>query len=160
MIYARMLGLLLVAGALFAPMPGGAMVSGFQTEDLQADARRARAQGVPILLLFSADYCTYCDRLMEEFLEPMRRSGEYDDRVLIREVKIDDYGSMTDFDGARVNPEDLAYRYDISVVPTLLLLDTDGRELTKRIVGLGTVEFFGLYLDDAISRSVAKLKNP
>ena len=136
----------------------GSLSPDFQTSDLAADGRLARELGVAILLLFGADYCSYCTRLIEEFLDPMRRSGDYDDLILIREVKIDGYRSLRDFGGRQVSPEELAYRYDISVTPTLLLLDPEGRELTKRIVGLGTVEFFGLYLDDSIARSISKLK--
>ena len=156
--HSRIAPLLVAALALLVPAAAGAAPDGFQTDDLAADGRWAKDRGVPILLLFSADYCTYCARLMEEFLEPMGRSGEYADRVLIRELKIDGYRDVKDFAGRTVSPEDLAYRYNISVTPTLLQVDVEGRELVKRIVGLGTVDFFGLYLDDAIARALARLK--
>ena len=156
--HSRIAPLLVAALVLLAPAAAGAAPDGFQTDDLAADGRWAKDSGVPILLLFSADYCTYCARLMEEFLEPMGRSGDYKDRVLIREVKIDSYRDVKDFAGRTVSPEDLAYRYDVSVTPTLLLVDAHGHELVKRIVGLGTVDFFGLYLDEAIARALARLK--
>jgi thioredoxin-related protein len=156
--YSRIAPILAAAWVLLVPAAVGVPLDRFQTDDLAADGRRARDRGVPILLLFSADYCTYCARLMEEFLEPMDRSGEYDDNILIREVKIDSYRNVVDFAGRRVSPEDLAYRYHLSVTPTLLLVDANGRELVQRIVGLGTEDLFGLYLDDAIARALARLK--
>ena len=41
--------------------------------------------------------------------------------------------------------------------PTILFLDHRGRELTQRMVGLGTVDFFGLYLDAAIAAARARI---
>ena len=100
--YLRTLSVVLAAIAVPVPSPVEAGEVGLHTRDLKTDAQHARARRVPILLLFSADYCTYCVRLVEEFLSPMQRSGEYDTRVLIREVKIDDYGFVRDFSGNRV----------------------------------------------------------
>ena len=129
----------------------------FSNLDLYRDGRLAEEQRIPVMLLFSADYCEYCTRLMEEFLIPMHRSGEYHDRVLIRELKIDSYIAVRDFDNRSTQPEDLAYRYNISLTPTILFLDHRGRELTARMVGFGPVDFFGLYLDAAIDSAQARL---
>jgi len=149
---------LALATALFPaelPAPGH---DGFTTHDLHQDGKLSRERHLPVLLLFSADYCTFCVRLIEEFLQPMRISGEYDDKVLIREIKIDSHRPMRDFQNRAVSPEDLAYRYNISVTPTVLFVDAHGRELTQRMVGLGTVEFYGLYLDDAIEKALSRLR--
>ncbi len=129
----------------------------FSSHDLYRDARLSEHNRLPVLLLFSADYCGFCARVMEEFLIPMHRSGEYRDKVLIRELKIDGYESVRDFDNQPTMPEDLAYRYNISVTPTILFLDHRGKELTRRMVGLGTVDFFGLYLDAAIDSARTRL---
>ncbi len=146
----------LVLGAVLGLHPAWAEHS-FASPDLSRDARLSEEKGLPMLVLFSADYCRYCTRLSEEFLVPMQRSGEYRDRVLIREIRIDNYATLRDFEGQPTMPEDLAYRYDISVTPTILFLDHRGRELTQRMVGLGTVDFFGLYLDAAIASARARL---
>ncbi len=146
----------LVLGAVLGPHPAWADYS-FASPDLSQDARLSEERRLPVMLLFSADYCGFCTRLSEEFLVPMQRSGEYRDRVLIREIRIDNYATLRDFEGQPTMPEDLAYRYDISVTPTILFLDHRGRELTQRMVGLGTVDFFGLYLDAAIASARARL---
>ncbi len=129
----------------------------FSSHDLYRDARLAEDRRQPVLLLFSADYCGFCTRVLQEFLLPMHRSGEYRDKVLIRELKIDSDTTIRDFENHPTMPEDLAYRYNISVTPTILFLDHRGRELTARIVGLSTVDFFGLYLDEAIASARARL---
>ena len=61
-----------------------------QALDLQKDAELARTQQSPILLMVSAHYCSYCDLLKEKIIQPMIASGDYENRVLIRELLIDD----------------------------------------------------------------------
>jgi len=148
----------MLATVLFPAKVPAPVHDGFTTYDLHRDGELSRERHLPVLLLFSADYCGFCARLTEEFLQPMRISGEYDDKVLIREVKIDSHRSMRDFQNRTVSPENLAYRYNISVTPTVLLVDAHGRELTQRMVGLGTLEFYGLYLDDAIEQAQMRLR--
>lgn len=127
------------------------------SEDLQRDAREAEARGVPLLLVFSADYCEYCDQLEEEFLRPMLISGDYDHRVLIRMLKLGKGSSVRDFAGRDIATDDLATGYRVRVTPTMLFLDKEGRELTPRMVGINTPEFFGGYLDRAIEEAAAAL---
>ncbi len=124
--------------------------------DLQAAAREADEREIPILLSFSAHYCGYCDLLEEEFLQPMLISGDYEDKVLIGKILIDDEQRIRDFTGVSTSGPELADRYRIDLTPTLVLLDGRGDELTHRLVGLTTLDFFGGYLDNAIDEALAK----
>ncbi len=87
----------------------------------------------------------------------MQRNRDYDGKVLMRILKMD--GSyITDFDGRRVEPGDLAVRYGAAVAPTVVLLDYQGQLLTERLLGLTTPDFYGGYLDDAIDQSLQRLR--
>ena len=44
------------------------------------------------------------------------------------------------------------------MTPTLLFVDSQGRELAERMVGVTTLEFYGGYLDQAIDASSDKLR--
>ena len=142
-----------------AEVAGGAHTV-IEARDLHADAGRVERDGVAILLMFSAQHCGYCARVREEFLLPMASGTAYAKKVIIRETRVDDPRPLRDFDSQPVLPRDLAWRYDVSLTPTILFLDGRGRELTKRIVGLGTPDFFGLYLDAAIDQARATLNSP
>ncbi|RMG30258.1 MAG: hypothetical protein D6721_04240 [Gammaproteobacteria bacterium] len=124
-----------------------------RVQDLQALGREARARGLPILLAFMASDCAYCETVEEDFLVPMLISGDYDDRVLIRKVVIDGNAWLRDFDGRRIDPEDLARRYGVRMTPTLLFLDPGGREIAERMVGLTTPDFYGGYIDAGIAQA-------
>ncbi|VAX13855.1 hypothetical protein MNBD_GAMMA24-1696 [hydrothermal vent metagenome] len=147
--------ILLLSGPAF-PATAGTEIQVPQTTDLQADAALAQARRLPLLIMFSLDECPYCMVVREEFLDPMQRNSNYDNKVLMRILKMDgDY--VTDFDGRRVPVDDLAVRYGASVAPTVVLLDHRGRMLTKRLLGISTPDFYGVYLDAAIDKSLQRL---
>jgi thioredoxin-related protein len=128
-----------------------------QVQDLRIEAKQAEQKRVPILVMFGADHCTYCKRLEADFLKPMHDGGFYNDKVLIRHVLVGD-GSLIDFDGQKVTGSELAERYGITVTPTVVFLDPKGRQLTHKMVGLTTPEYYGSYLDQAIETSLDRMR--
>ena len=85
-------------------------------------------------------------------------SGEYEDRVLIREVVVDDAGDLTDFAGRKVSPFAVADRYDALLTPTVLLVGPDGRVLVDRMIGISNEEMYLWYLDRALDNATAVLR--
>lgn len=124
-------------------------------EDLgdEADDRK-----LPILLMFSMDGCPYCVILEDNYLLPMLRSGDYQDKVIIRMVKVDDYATLTDFKGNRVDAEDFSSRYGAYVTPTMVFLDNEGNEIAPRLVGIGTEGFFAGDIDKAIETALSRIR--
>jgi thioredoxin-related protein len=124
-----------------------------QAVDLRADGERAANMGVPILLAVTQEGCSYCDLLKRSVLRPMILSGEYSERVIIRELSTDPVVPVTVFDGRERASDALAREYSATVVPTVLLLDPRGKPLHKPITGINTVELYGYYLDRAIEEA-------
>jgi thioredoxin-related protein len=87
-------------------------------------------------------------------------SGEYEDRVILRKLSIDYGEDVTGFDGRKMVNRMLFHEYDGIVTPTLVLADHSGQPLTKPLVGINTVEFFGWYLDQAIDSALTRLRTP
>ena len=113
---------------------------------------------LPVLLVFSADHCPYCELLETEILKPMLLSGQYEQKVIIRKIDTDAASEVHDFDGQKISVQDLMSRYKVFVTPTMLFLGPDGKELSERLVGINTVEMFGGLVDDAIEVSLHKLR--
>lgn len=134
----RLVGLLFAA-ALALPV-GAATDTVPETYDLSTRGPLAARPDLPLLLVFVADDCFYCERLAEEVLVPMLRSGDYDERVVIRAVNLTGR-KLVGFDGASVDPWDFAGRYDVKVTPTMVLVDHEGTLLADPLVGLGPVEY-------------------
>lgn len=129
------------------------------TNNLAKDAQAAQSDCKPLLLEFSANSCSYCQLLEEEVLNPTLLNRSYDQRVLMRKLVIDEQTSVTDFDGSgKVSPGQLASRYKVFVTPTLVFVDSHGTELAERMVGVTTLEFYGGYLDAALDKAKAVLR--
>jgi len=126
--------------------------------DLETDAVHANNQDVPILVMFSASYCGYCSIVKDDFLKPMLLSGEYSDKVIIRVLEIDGDDDIRDIDGKLIDPAVIAERYNVQLTPTLAFVDANGKELSEKMIGLTTVDFYGGYLDEAISHSLMQIR--
>ena len=126
--------------------------------DLQKDAQAAREKNGVVLVIFAGTFCSYCDRVLNEFLIPMSRNRQYQEKLVMRRLVVSDDSPIRDFEGRPSTPRKLARQYGYSLVPTVLLLDAKGRMLAKPVVGLTTVDYYGMYLDEAIDLAVNKIR--
>jgi thioredoxin-related protein len=122
-------------------------------KDLAAETRDPR----PLVLMFSASDCGYCRQLEADELLPTVRSGDYAVRVRMRKISLDSGESVMDFDGRSTPTDEIASRYRVWVTPTVILLGPDGTELSERLVGVGTPDFYGAYLDRSIRQAERRL---
>ncbi len=129
-----------------------------EVDDLQALGRMAREASVPILLMFASEDCHFCERLEAEVLGPMTLAGDDPRRVLLRKIMLETPDSLRDFQGREISADELARRKGVDMVPTLYLLDGDGRELVPRIVGYTSPDFYPAYLDQAIDVARVRLR--
>jgi thioredoxin-related protein len=126
--------------------------------DLVRDGSLSAAQELPIMLVFTANYCSYCTVLEEEFIKPMIISHDYDDKVIIRRLSIDGVDDIRNFDGQLISPDRYADHHNVFLTPTILFLDRHGRELAPRMIGINTIEMYGWHLDKAIEDSIKQLR--
>lgn len=147
---------LLAAIALLLSLPLAADEQLLVATDLRLEAQLSRARSLPIVIMLSAEGCTYCIQMEEQFLRPMVISGDYEEKAILRKIEVG--AELIDFAGRRVAVEEFAGRYRAFVTPTLLFLDSTGEALTDKMVGLTTPDFFGGYLDASIDDALARLR--
>lgn len=126
-------------------------------EDLNRLAAESKHRGIPIMLVVTQHQCGYCERMKSEVLQPMQLSGEYEERVLMRELTIDPGETVTNFQGRREEAATFAARYKVSVTPTLLFLAPDGEEAAERIRGINTVDYLLFYIEEAIDAATRRM---
>ena len=124
--------------------------------DLARDGRASASERKPILLFFDREECPYCEQALREYLVPMSRGG-WKDRALFRQVEIDRPLPLVDFEGKVTTHEELASRFAVSLSPTVMIVDGKGNLLSAPLVGLLTVDFYGAYLESALSEAARKL---
>ena len=129
-----------------------------KTTDLQVLALKANQNKLPILIMYAAEHCEYCERLEEDLLGPMHKSGQYNDRIIIRKVMIDSIESIKDFAGESVDAENFAFKQGVQVTPTLRFVDASGKQLAPEMVGYNTPEMYAAYIENAIESSRKAIK--
>jgi thioredoxin-related protein len=125
-----------------------------QVVDFREEAAAAAEMGVVLLLAVTREGCGYCAQLRRDFLAPMIRSGEYTDKVRIRELMMEPETAVRDFDGGVTTTAEIAARHGISITPTVLLLDSAGTRLRPPITGISNADMYGFYLDEAIAEAM------
>ena len=160
-----LLALLLTPWLLIAVFASSAAEASSQTDtvtvpqalNLRSDGIEAQAQDLVLILMLSRTDCSYCALLKREIIGPMIASGDYQDKVMIRELLLDSGTELIDFDGIRTRADAIARRYDETLTPTLLFLSPTGAELAAPRRGVNTLEFYAHYLDKAIDKARAAL---
>ncbi len=148
------LSVLIIAG----PAVGDPVVM-IQVSDLRDEARLAREKNLILVLEFSNDDCPFCRKLEDLFLVPMQRSAEYEDKILIRSVSLDSFETLVDFKGQSLSTSEFASRYDVSLTPTLVFLNADGVEMSDKLVGIWSEDYYGGFIDNRIDAARDKLKH-
>ena len=114
--------------------------------DLQALGQLAQSEKLPIVLMFSAQWCEFCDILKEEVLNPMAANPEYEGRIaFFRLIHIDrDDLPLVDFTGRRTTHHAFAEQFEVDLTPTVWIVDGEGRSIAEPLIGLpgGTVETY------------------
>ena len=122
-----------------------------KTSDLQQSAMTADKSGKVLVLYVTMDGCPYCAKLEADLLNTAYAMGELD---FVHFVKLEwTERRITDFDGARVSTASFMEQYGVVVTPTVLFLGASGEELSERLVGYQSEEFYWHYLMEGIAQS-------
>ena len=118
--------------------------------DLQADGIHSNAHTKPVIILYTASYCVYCEAVKEEFFNHIADDPEYLSRIILREIVIDDDTALLDFAGTSTSHRKYANQREISLVPTVGFYDARGNALTDPLIGVRLMDFYLWYLQQGI----------
>lgn len=127
-------------------------------ENLRAEGRQAQSRKLPIMLVFTSPFCIYCDRVKAEYLGPMVDDPAYRDKVIIRQIEAGGDIPLIGFDGRKTTHGAYAASQKIVMVPTIKVVDGQGRELAQPIVGFITPDFYFGYIQDAMDQGLEKMR--
>ena len=130
-----------------------------EENDFEKLAQQMKEENRGLVLMLHAEHCPYCQLMDEDILSPMVLSGEYDKRIFIRKLQIDEARDIKNFSGKTVEPSDVSDDFYASLTPTLVFLNHEGKQMAEQMVGINTVELFGAYLDNEIDNMMAKINN-
>ncbi|MFT5658998.1 MAG: thioredoxin-related protein [Gammaproteobacteria bacterium] len=135
--------------------PGVFATPGLETVDnLSLVGDEARQAKLVVIVLVTQPDCSFCEYVKSHHIEPMIRNNTLANIAVIRELDLEGI-SVTDFSGAAIEPGEFARRYDAEFSPSVLFLSADGAQLHEPIIGVGSRDYYGYYLDQAIEKSAA-----
>lgn len=111
-----------------------------ELQNLQTLGAQSQSQQLPILLMFGAQWCEYCELLNETVFEPMGLGGLYEGKVvLMRHVGVDEAAPIPNWEGELINKSKWAYELNADLTPTVLFFDGRGNEVAPRIIGIAEI---------------------
>jgi thioredoxin-related protein len=133
-------------------------------ESLAELAARAQRERRPVVVLFSREGCGWCEAIRREQLGHLAREAQARG-VLVVEFDLADArafrppASNERGEGwaSEDSPAALARRLGIRVAPTVAFLGRGG-ELAERLVGYGSPDFYGAYLDERIAQARSAIR--
>ena len=115
---------------------------------LPGAAQTAAAKKEPLVLLVSLPGCPYCEVVRRNYLLPGRR----DDGLHAWQLNITDRTTpLVGFNGKATTAAEQIAAWKAGFTPTVLFLGPAGQELAERLVGLGSPDFYGAYLDERLA---------
>lgn len=109
-----------------------------------------------VVALFSLPGCPYCEVVRRNYLRHLEGAVS---GVRVAEYVIGDERAFThagsDVDAPK-SPAALAKRLGIRIAPTVVFFGEGDRELADRLVGYGSADFYGGYLEGRIASALAR----
>jgi thioredoxin-related protein len=116
-----------------------------------------RASKRVLVLVIDQPGCEYCAYIYEHEIAPLRLAGEFNASAIFRRIDMTSEEPVTDFQGNATTERTFAKRYQVLVTPTLLFLGDEGATLHEAIVGVSSRDYYGYYLEKAISSARRQL---
>ncbi len=115
---------------------------------LPGAAQTAAAKKEPLVILVSLPGCPYCEVVRRNYLLPAQR----DAGLPAWQLNISDRSTpLVGFDGKATTAAAQIAAWKAGFTPTVLFLGPQGQELAERLVGLGSNDFYGAYLDERLA---------
>lgn len=111
-------------------------------------ARAAMEKGEPLVLLVSLPGCPYCELVRRNYLLPGRKNAN----LQAWQLSITDATTpLMGFDGKPTSAAAQINALKAGFTPTVLFLGPTGEELAERLVGAGSPDFYGFYLEERLT---------
>ena len=118
---------------------------------LQDELARALKAGQPLVLMVSLDGCPFRKIARENYLAPLVR----DQGLRVAQINMQHKESVKDIRGTNKTHEQLISELGVTIAPTLIFYVPAGREVAERLVGIGSEDFYGAYLDQRVAMARA-----
>jgi thioredoxin-related protein len=145
----------LLAVCALAAAPARAALASFPVPtSLQDELALALKAREPLVLMVSLDGCPFCKIARENYLAPLVR----EQGLRVVQINMQHKALVKDVRGTGKTQEQLIGELKVTVAPTLIFYGANGTEVAERLVGMGSEDFYGAYLDQRIATARANVR--
>lgn len=123
-------------------------------KSLRNELALALKSGNPLVVMVSLDGCPFCKAVREQHLAPMHEQ----EGLPVVQVDMHSTAALQDFNGLALTHDHMVRAWGIKIAPSLLFFGADGVEVAPRLVGIGSMDYYGSHLDRRLSQARAAIK--
>lgn len=132
-----------------------------ELQDLQTLAQKAEAKNLPIMITVGAEWCDFCYVLKKNVLDPMMLGGDYEGKKLyMRYLSLEDDTPIPGIAGEKMVKREWAEKHKADLTPTVIFIDSYGREVADKIVGISALELYMGLIHQRLNQAYKNLGNP
>ena len=138
-----------------AASPARAALASFPVPaSLQDELAMAMGAREPLVVMVSLDGCPFCKIARENYLAPLVR----EQGLRVVQLNMQHKELVKDVRGFGKTHEQLIAELKVTMAPTLLFYGRNGTEVAERLVGIGSEDFYGAYLDQRVATARAAVR--
>src|ERR1035437_8511220 len=144
---ALLLGTVHAIGAESATLPAA--------KSLRDELTLALQGGNPLVVLVSLDGCPFCKMVRELYLRPLRQQQG----LPVVQVDMRSASVAQDFNGTALTHDGLVHAWNVTLAPTVLFFGRNGAEVAPRLEGMGSLDYYGAFLDARLEQARSAVKS-
>ncbi len=110
--------------------------------------------GNPLVVMVSLDGCPFCKTAREHYLSPLR----HQQGLPVVQMDMRSAAAVQDFKGAALTHDTLVRAWSVAIAPTVLFFGHAGAEVAPRLLGAGSRDYYGAYLEQRLAQARSALK--
>lgn len=131
-----------------------------EATDFSVLSAQSKKDHLPIAIYFNMTKINASKRLKDMAILPMIENGILDGYVHMVQVTVDaEDEKIKDFYGEPVKPKFFQEMYNVTSIPSIVFVDADGNEISKRMTNSGAYDYVPYYLKQRINQALKELGN-
>lgn len=131
-----------------------------EATDFSVLSKQSKKDNLPIAIYFNMSKINASKRLKEMAILPMIENGILDGYVHMVQVTVDvPDEKIKDFYGEPVKPKFFQDMYNVTSIPSIVFVDSEGTEISQRMTNSGAYDYVPYYLKQRINQALKELGN-
>ena len=122
---------------------------------LHESLRLALSRQQPLVVMVSLPGCGFCKIVRENYLFPMHQRGD----IQVVQVNMRSTTAVEDTAGKLFTQDQLIRGWGIKIAPTLLFFGPKGTEVSERLKGMPSADYYGAILEERLATAIKAIQS-